>query len=133
MWTLRQNTATSRVFDYPAFDKTDGITPETALVITAETIFMDLNPADNAVAPSTILDNVAAATTGDNALNYHNAAAGKLKIAIPAANITVLGKGTYIISNSAVHCPIVQHYEVLSPEVYDSLERGIGLPASSWV
>ena len=133
MIILRQSTARVIALEHGFYDKTDGVTPEGALTITNEKIHMSLSPADATVAPSKIIDNATAATTGDNALNYLSTTAGTMKLALTAANTSVLGSGVISILDAANHCPVEQAYKIVSAEVFDSLERGIGVPASSWV
>lgn len=133
MIILRQNTARVIALEHGFYDKTDGVTPEEALTITNEKIHMDISPADATVAPSKILDNVTASTTGSNALNYLSTTAGTMTLALTAANTATLGSGVIRILDAANHCPVEQAYKIVTAEVFDSLERGIGLPASSWV
>lgn len=128
MIILRQNTARVIVLEHGFYDKTDGVTPKGALTITNEKLHMDISPADSAVAPSKILDNVAAAATGNNALNYLSTTAGTMTLALTAANTAVLGSGVIRVIDSVNHCPVEQAYKIVTAEVFDALERGIATP-----
>ena len=91
MQFLRQNTAVI-VTVGPFYDKTDGVTIETALTITNERITLTADT-DAGSAPTNILDNVTGATSGtSNDLNYISGNdAGMMQLELSAANTNRVG------------------------------------------
>lgn len=121
---LRYNTATI-VTVGPFFDKTDGVTLETALTITNERISFVVDANDGS-APTLVLDNVTGATSGtSNDLNYiSNCDAALMQLELSAANTSYLGRGFLTITDAANHCPVFHEYTILPQAVYDSLIAG---------
>lgn len=121
---LRTNTATI-VTVGPFFDKTDGVTIETALTITNEKISftVDLNEGS---APTLVLDNVTGATSGtSNDLNYiTNCDAGLMQLELAADNVNYLGRAFLTITDAANHVPVFHEFTILPALVYDSLILG---------
>ena len=119
---LRANTATI-VTVGPFFDKTDGVTIETALTITNEKISMVVDNNDGS-APTLVLDNVTGATSAtDNDLNYiTNCDAGLMQLELTAANTNHAGKRAFLtITDAANHVPVFHEFMILVANVYDSL------------
>lgn len=128
---LRQNTATI-VTVGPFYDKTDGVTIETALTITNERISMTVDLNDGS-APTLVLDNVTGATSGtSNDLNYiTNCDAGLMQLELAAANVNYVGRAFLTITDAANHCPVFHEFTILPGQVYDSLILGTDLLDSS--
>ena len=124
---LRQNTATI-VTVGPFFDKTDGVTLETALTITNERISMTVDANDGS-APTLVLDNVTGATSGtNNDLNYiTNNDAALMQLELSAANTNYVGRARVTITDAANHCPVFEDFTILPAQVYDSLIVGTDL------
>ncbi len=121
---LRTNTATI-VTVGPFYDKTDGVTIETALTITNERIsfVVDLNDGS---APTLVLDNVTGATSGtSNDLNYiTNCDAGLMQLELSAANTNYHGRAFLTVTDAANHCPVFHEFMILPALVYDSIIAG---------
>lgn len=124
---LRQNTATI-VTVGPFFNKTDGVTLETALTITNERISMTVDANDGS-APTLVLDNVTGATSGtSNDLNYiTNNDAALMQLELSAANTNYVGRARVTITDAANHCPVFEDFTILPAQVYDSLVLGSDL------
>lgn len=124
---LRQNTATI-VTVGPFYDKTDGVTIETALTITNERISMTVDANDGS-APTLVLDNVTGATSGtSNDLNYiANNDAGLMQIELAAANVNYLGRAMLSITDAANHVPVFHEFTILPAVIYDAMIAGTDL------
>jgi hypothetical protein len=118
---LKTNTATI-VTVGPFFDKTDGVTLETALTITNEKISatVDLN---NGSAPTLVLDNVTGATSGtDNDLNYiTDCDAALMQLELTAANLNYVGRFFLTITDAANHVPVFHEFTILSAQAWDAM------------
>ena len=118
---LKTNTATI-VTVGPFFDKTDGVTLETALTITNERISatVDLN---NGSAPTLVLDNVVGATSAtDNDLNYIALNdAGLMQLELSAVNTNYLGRFFLVITDAANHVPVFHEFEIISAQMWDAM------------
>lgn len=129
---LRSNTAVL-VTVGPFYDKTDGVTIETALTITNERITLTADTDDNA-APTNILDNVTGATSGtSNDLNYITGNdAGMMQLELSAANTNRVGRMLLSITDAANHVPVFHEFTVLPQAIYDWLIAGtiVPLPAN---
>lgn len=121
---LKTNTATI-VTVGPFYDKTDGVTIETALTITNERISFTVDANDGS-APTLVLDNVTGATSGtSNDLNYiTNCDAGLMQLELSAANTNYLGRAFLTITDAANHCPVFHEFTILPALVYDSIIAG---------
>lgn len=128
MQFLRQNTAVI-VSVGPFFDKTDGVTLETALTITNERITL-VAETDDGSAPTNVLDNVTGATSGtSNDLNYITGNdAAMMQLELTAADTNRVGRMRLIITDAANHVPVFHEYTVLPTIVYDSLHPAAGAP-----
>ena len=117
---LKTNTAVIVVVG-PFFDKTDGVTLETALTITNEKITLTAET-DDGSAPTLILDNIAGAVSGtSNDLNYiTNCDAGLMQIELTAANVNRLGRMRLVITDAANHVPVWEDFEIVSAQYYDA-------------
>jgi hypothetical protein len=121
---LKTNTATIITVG-PFYDKTDGVTIETALTITNERITFIVDNNDGS-APTLVLDNVTGATSGtSNDLNYiTNNDAGLMQMELSAANVNYLGRAMLSITDAANHCPVFHEFMILPANIFDSLVAG---------
>jgi len=117
---LRKNTAVI-VTVGPFYDKTDGVTIETALTITNERITLTADTDDGA-APTNILDNIAGATAATaNDLNYITGNdAGMMQLELAAADTNRLGRMFLSITDAANHVPVFHEFMVVNAVLYDS-------------
>lgn len=124
---LRQNTAVI-VTVGPFYDKTDGVTIETALTITNERITLTADT-DAGSAPTNILDNVAGATSGTaNDLNYITGNdAGMMQLELAAADTNRVGRMFLSITDAANHVPVFHEFFVLPQAIFDWL-TGVIVP-----
>ncbi len=125
---LRSNTAVI-VTVGPFYDKTDGVTIETALTITNERITLTADT-DDGSAPTNILDNVTGATSGtSNDLNYISGNdAGMMQLELSAANTNRVGRMLLSITDAANHVPVFHEFMVLPAAIYDWLIAGTIVP-----
>ena len=121
---LRTNTAVI-VTVGPFYDKTDGVTIETALTITNERITLTADT-DNGSAPTNVLDNITGATSGtSNDLNYITGNdAGLMQLELSAADTNRFGRMFLSITDAANHVPVFHEFMVLPAAVYDGLVAG---------
>lgn len=121
MQFLRQNTAVI-VTVGPFYDKTDGVTIETALTITNEKITLTADT-DAGSAPTNILDNVTGATSGTaNDLNYITGNdAGMMQMELAAADVNRVGRMMLSITDAANHVPVFHEFFVLPAALFDWL------------
>src|SRR3990167_8712375 len=105
----------------PFYDKTDGVTIETALTITNERITLTADTDDNS-APTNILDNVTGATSGTaNDLNYITGNdAGMMQLELSAANTNRLGRMLLSVTDAANHAPVFHEFMVVNTALYDA-------------
>lgn len=129
---LRSNTAVI-VTVGPFYDKTDGVTIETALTITNERITLTADT-DAGSAPTNILDNVTGATSATaNDLNYITGNdAGMMQLELAAADVNRVGRMFLSITDAANHVPVFHEFFVLPAAIYDWLTGVIvPLPANT--
>ena len=120
MKCLRQNTAV-RIAVGPFLDKTDGVTPETALTVTNCKITMLVDD-DDGTATNLIIDAAATASGGDNDMvHVTNDDAGFYDLELTQAQTNYLGRATLSITDAANHCPVFHEFMILSQGVYDKL------------
>src|SRR3990167_883506 len=119
MQFLRSNTAVIITVG-PFYDKTDGVTIETALTITNERITLTADT-DDGSAPTNILDNVTGATSAtDNDLNYITGNdAGMMQLELSAANTNRVGRMLLSITDAANHVPVFHEFMVMPALVFD--------------
>jgi hypothetical protein len=99
---LRTNTAT-RVAVGPFQDATDGVTPETAITVTACKLTLVV---DTGGVPTLVLDTAPSASGGSNdMLHITGDDAGMYDLELAAGDVNYLGRALLAITNSAVHCP----------------------------
>ena len=117
---LRTNTAVI-VTVGPFYDKTDGVTIETALTITNERITLTADT-DAGSAPTNILDNIPGATAATaNDLNYITGNdAGMMQLELAAADVNRLGRMFLSITDAANHVPVFHEFMVVPALVYDT-------------
>ena len=128
---LRTNTAVIITVG-PFYDKTDGVTIETALTITNERITLTADT-DAGSAPTNILDNIAGATSGtSNDLNYITGNdAGMMQLELSAADTNRLGRMFLSITDAANHVPVFHEFMVLPAMIYDAFVLGTDVLDSS--
>jgi len=116
---LRSNTAVI-VTVGPFYDKTDGVTIETALTITNERITLTADT-DAGSAPTNILDNITGATAATaNDLNYITGNdAGMMQLELAAADVNRVGRMFLSITDAANHVPVFHEFFVLPQAIYD--------------
>lgn len=118
---LRTNTAV-RVTIGPFFDKTDGVTPEVALTVTAiKLTFM----VDDGNVPTLVLDTNPTASGGNNDMAHVTGDdAGFYDLELTAANTNFLGRAMLALTDAANHCPVFHEFMILPAMIYDSLVLG---------
>ncbi len=118
---LRTNTA-CRITVGPFFDKTDGVTPETALTVTScKLTFM----VDNSNVPTLVIDAAPTASGGNNDMVHVTGDdAGFYDLELTAANTNYLGRAMLAITDAATHCPIFHEFMILPAVVYDAMVLG---------
>lgn len=123
---LRTNTAVI-VTVGPFYDKTDGVTIETALTITNERITLTADT-DAGSAPTNILDNITGATSGTaNDLNYITGNdAGIMQLELAAADVNRLGRMFLSITDAANHVPVFHEFMVVNAALYDAFFASSG-------
>lgn len=118
---LRTNTAT-RVTVGPFFDKTDGITPETALTVTSCKLTLMV---DTGGVPTLVLDTNPTASGGNNDMvHVTNDDAGFYDLELAAADVNYVGRAMLAITDAATHCPVFHEFMILPANIYDSLVGG---------
>lgn len=118
---LKTNTAT-RVTVGPFLDKTDGITPETALTVTnCKLTFV----VDDAGVPTLVLDTNPTASAGNNDMVHISGDdSGFYDLELTAANTNYVGRAMLALTDAANHCPVFHEFMILPALVYDSLVGG---------
>ena len=118
---LKTNTAT-RVTVGPFLDKTDGITPETALTVTNCKLTLMV---DDGGVPTLVIDAAATAAAGDNDMvHVTNDDAGFYDLELTAAQLNYVGRAMLAITDAATHCPVFHEFMILPANVYDSFVGG---------
>ncbi len=121
MRLLRTNTAV-RVSVGPFLDKTDGVTPETAITVTSCKLTMVV---DDANVPTLILDTAPTASGGSNDMVHITGDdAGWYDLELAAANVNYLGRAVLSITDAATHCPVWHEFMIVPTMVYDSIVLG---------
>ena len=118
---LRTNTAT-RITVGPFLDKTDGITPETALTVTNCKLTMTV---DTGGVPTLVLDTNPTASGGNNDMVHITGDdAGMYDLELTAANTNYLGRAKVVLTDAANHCPVWENITILPAMIYDSMILG---------
>lgn len=118
---LRTNTAV-RVTVGPFLDKTDGVTPETAITVTSCKL---TSTVDDANVPTLVLDTAPTASGGSNDMVHITGDdAGFYDLELAAANVNYLGRMMLAITDAATHCPVFHEFMILPAMVYDSMILG---------
>lgn len=118
---LRTNTAV-RLTVGPFFDKTDGVTPETALTVTSCKLTLMV---DDANVPTLVLDTAPTASGGANDMVHVTGDdAGFYDLELAAGNVNYLGRAMLAITDAATHCPVFHEFMILPAMIYDSLVLG---------
>ena len=115
---IKTNTAISLCVG-PFFDKTDGVTPETALTVANCKITLIAETDDNN-APTLILDNVAGNDGTNTLAHITNDDAGYYSLLLTAANLNRLGRMKLAIEDAANHCPVFHELEIVSANYYSN-------------
>lgn len=104
------------------FDKTDGVTPETALTVTSCKLTFVV---DDANVPTLVLDTAPTASGGANDM-VHIAGddAGFYDLELAAENVNYLGRAMLAITDAATHCPIFHEFMIIPAMIYDSIILG---------
>jgi hypothetical protein len=125
---LRTNTAI-RLTVGPFFDKTDGVTPETALTVTNDHLTLMV---DNANVPELVLDASATASGGNNDMVHVTGDdAGFYDLELTAAQTNYLGRAMLAITDAANHCPVFHEFMILPANVYDAMVLGTAVLAAN--
>lgn len=118
---LKTNTAT-RISVGPFFDKTDGVTPETALTVTGCKLTLVV---DTGGVPTLVLDTNPTASGGANDMVHITGDdAGFYDLELAAADVNYVGRAMLAITDAATHCPVFHEFMILPANVYDSLVGG---------
>lgn len=118
---LRTNTA-CRITVGPFFDKTDGVTPETALTVTSCKLTFIV---DDGNVPTLVIDAAPTASGGNNDMVHVTGDdAGFYDLELTAANTNYLGRAMLAITDAATHCPIFHEFMILPAVVYDAMVLG---------
>ena len=118
---LRTNTAT-RITVGPFLDKTDGITPEVAITVTAEKLTLMV---DTAGVPTLILDVAPTASGGANDMVHVTGDdSGFYDLELAAANVNYLGPAMLSLNDVATHCPVFHEFMILPAMIYDAIVLG---------
>lgn len=118
---LRTNTA-CRVTVGPFFDKTDGVTPETALTVTSCKLTLMV---DDGNVPTLVLDTAPTASGGANDMVHVTGDdAGFYDLELAAGNVNYLGRAMLAITDAATHCPVFHEFMIVPAMVYDSMFLG---------
>jgi hypothetical protein len=121
---LRTNTAV-RVTVGPVFDKTDGVTPKTALTVTSCKLTLVV---DDANVPTLVLDVAPTASGGANDMvHVPGDDAGFYDLELAAANVNYLGRAMLAITDAATHCPVFHEFMIVPAVVYDAMVLGTDL------
>ena len=118
---LKTNTAV-RLTVGPFLDKTDGVTPETALTVTSCKLTLMV---DDGNVPTLVLDTAPTASGGANDMVHVTGDdAGFYDLELAAGNVNYLGRAMLAITDAATHCPVFHEFMILPANVYDSLVLG---------
>ena len=118
---LRTNTA-CRVTVGPFFDRTDGVTPETAITVTSCKLTLMV---DDGNVPTLVLDTAPTASGGSNDMVHVTGDdAGFYDLELAAGNVNYLGRAMLAITDAATHCPVFHEFMILPAMIYDSLVLG---------
>src|SRR3989304_962828 len=114
---LRTNTST-RVTVGPFLDKTDGVTPEVALTVTAEKLTFIV---DTGGVPTLVLDVAPTASGGSNDMAHiTNDDAGYYDLELTAANLNYVGRATLAITYATDHLPVFHELNIVSAQYWDA-------------
>ena len=121
---LKTNTATTITVG-PFLDKTDGITPETAITVTGVHITFVV---DNAGTPTLSIDADATASGGNNDMvHVTNDDAGYYTLELTAAQTNYLGGALLSLNVVGTACPVFHEFTILPANIYDSMIAGTDL------
>ena len=116
MRELRTNTAT-RVTVGPFYDKTDGVTPETALTVTNCKLTFTC---DVSGVPTLVLDTNPTASGGSNdMIHVSGDDAGFYDLEFAAADVNYLGRAYLALTDAANHCPVFHEFQITTAVEYD--------------
>jgi hypothetical protein len=126
---LRRGTAVNLTVG-PAYDKTDGVTPETDLNFVDEKITFAYQRHTTSAATLPLNNQAGSTSDSSNTLDYLSSAVGLLRLRLTATDISTQGSAMLIITNTTAHVPIFHEFVVLEESRYDALvEASTGLSA----
>lgn len=120
--TLPTNTATVLAVG-PFVDKTDGVTPETALTVTSITCEL-YTESDAGSAPTRTAITLAASGTSNDMTHIASDVAGFYSVEITAAQLNFLGRATLSFTYAAEALPVYVQLHVVPAQVYNSTVGG---------
>lgn len=116
MRELRTNTAT-RITVGPFIDKTDFLTPETAITVTSCKLTLMV---DTGGVPTLVLDTAPTASGGNNDMVHVTGDdSGYYDLELTAANVNYLGRACLSINDLAVHLPVFHEFMIISAQEFD--------------
>jgi hypothetical protein len=126
---LRRGTAVNLTVG-PAYNKTDGVTPETNLNIPDEKITFAYQRHTTSAATLPLNNQAGSTSDSSNTLDYLSSAVGLLRLRLTATDLSTQGSAMLIITNTSAHVPIFHEFVVLEESRYDALvEASTGLSA----
>lgn len=109
----------------PFLDKTDGVTPEVAITVTACKLTFVV---DDGGVPTLILDTAPTASGGANDMVHITGDdAGYYDLEFAAADVNYFGRAKLAITDAAVHCPVFQEFMIVPANIYDAMFLGTDL------
>lgn len=113
----------------PALDKTDGITPETAITVANSTTTLIANSGTES-APTLVLDNVAGNDATNTIVHITNDDAGAYYLKLTAANNNRYGTGMLIVFDTATYVTIFAEIEWVSSQYWNFKYGTTAAPAN---
>jgi hypothetical protein len=117
---LRRGTAVNLTVG-PAYDRTDGVTPEAGLTFADERITFAVQSQSTAAATLALNNQVGSTSDSSNTLDYLSSAVGLLRLRLTATDVSTQGSAMLIITNTTAHVPIFHEFVVLEESRYDAL------------
>jgi hypothetical protein len=117
---LRRGTAVNLTVG-PAYDKTDGVTPETDLTFADERITFAIQSQSTAAAVLPLNNQAGSTSDSTHTLDYLSSAVGLLRLRLTSSDVSTQGSAMLIITNTTSHVPIFHEFVVLEETRYDAL------------
>lgn len=114
---LKTNTAVTIALG-PFVDDADGVTPMTALTVSATAVTVIAETDDNS-APTLVLDSVAGDDATNTLAHITGDGAGYYSYKLTAANVNRLGRLT-VCAIGAAHAPVFREFIIQPANIYDS-------------